>query len=148
MQKERTRPYPSENRKLTEKTCRDCGKLLPISKFGWNGRGDWLPRCKKCDTIRLREYRRRRANKMREWLDGIKMESGCLCCGEMEPRALVFHHRNSDKKLFSISNGISRSKKLLLSEIAKCDVMCFNCHAKAHAGVIPFPSRKKDIDAV
>jgi len=145
---ERTRPYPSENRKMTEKQCRDCEEVLPISMFRWNGRGDWLPRCKKCDTIWRRDLRQQRAAKAREWTNGIKTETGCLCCDEKEACALLFHHRDPKKKTFTVSSGLSRRKELVLEEIAKCDVMCFNCHAKAHAGIISFPGRNKDIDPI
>jgi len=133
---ERTRPYPSENRKLKEKQCRDCGKVLPIAEFDWNGRGDWLPRCRKCHRANVRRYT---AGK-KGFLNDIKEGYGCQCgCGESVGAALLFHHRDPSTKLSAVSSLATASMERLLAEIAKCDVLCFNCHAKAHAGLIPFP---------
>ena len=142
---ERKRKYPSENRKLVEKRCKDCGNLLSISEFDWNGHGDWLPRCRKCHQAHSRKYYAKR----REFLKVIKEGYGCQCgCGEDVAEALVFHHRDPSKKVRALSSMSSAPVALLLIEIAKCDVLCRNCHAKAHAGVIQFPSRKSDTDAV
>ena len=141
----RMRPYPSENRKLAEKRCKKCGEVLPISEFGWNGRGDWNARCKRCVLAK----NRRHASKRRSFLNDIKSGYGCQCgCGETEPSALLFHHRDPSQKVDAVGRMLMYSMKRLLTEIAKCDVMCFNCHAKAHAGIIPFPSRTKDIEPV
>src|SRR2546425_4524317 len=52
-------------------------------------------------------------------------------CGEWRSECLQFHHRDPKQKEFnvgeSIRNGVSLEK--LKSEIAKCDVLCANCHA-------------------
>lgn len=142
---ERARPYPSENRKITEKRCKLCGKVLPISEFEWNGRGDWKARCERCYRAKSRAHHAKR----KAIINGIKEERGCECgCGEREPSALLFHHRDQSEKCAAVSTICASSMSKLLSEIAKCDVMCFNCHAKAHAGIIPFPSRIKDIEPV
>ena len=50
------------------------------------------------------------------------------------PACLQFHHRDRAEKSFSVANMALKatSKKRLLDEIAKCDVLCVNCHAKFH----------------
>ena len=143
---ERTRPFPSENRKIAEKRCKDCGEVLPISEFDWNERGDWDIRCKKCSSIWSSRYSRRRIALSREWLNDIKRESGCIYCGENEPVALLFHHRDAAAKKFTISNIVGYSRKTIMGEVAKCDILCRNCHAKLHAGRLSIQS--KHIDAI
>lgn len=58
----------------------------------------------------------------------------CERCGEAHPAGLQFHHRDRSSKVASIgtlaSSGLSASR--LLDEIAKCEVLCANCHAKEH----------------
>ena len=63
----------------------------------------------------------------------VKRHSGCVVCGEDEPCCLHFHHRNPGSKLFEVSRAGTRSLEEVKKEIAKCDVLCANCHAKVHA---------------
>ena len=63
------------------------------------------------------------------WINAIKLENGCVDCGYREhPAALQFDHRDRATKLFTIAKGLTRSKRAILAEIAKCDVRCANCH--------------------
>ena len=58
---------------------------------------------------------------------------GCIRCGEQDPACLDFHHRNGkDDKLGDIGTFRKFGKARLLAEIAKCDVLCANCHRKFH----------------
>src|SRR5213592_3239392 len=53
----------------------------------------------------------------------------CVDCGEDDPIVLEFDHLR-DKK-FAISAGLqSRPWQDVLDEIAKCDVVCANCHRR------------------
>lgn len=56
-------------------------------------------------------------------------------CAEDDPAVLDFHHRDSENKRLSISSMITfgYGKKSLEAEIAKCEVLCANCHRKRHA---------------
>jgi|ERR1017187_1021005 hypothetical protein len=59
----------------------------------------------------------------------IKLESGCVDCGyNAYAVALDFDHLPGFVKLFAISGSASRSWDLVLAEIAKCEVVCSNCH--------------------
>ena len=64
-------------------------------------------------------------------IEGCK-EDGCKICGELRPYVLVFHHRDPSLKKFTISEGKFRNLKVVAEEIAKCDVLCCNCHAELH----------------
>lgn len=42
---------------------------------------------------------------------------------------MQWHHRDPLDKVADVSRLGSYSKKRILAEIAKCDLMCANCHA-------------------
>ena len=70
----------------------------------------------------------------RAWLKAYKSERGCQKCGETHPATLQFHHRNPADKKFEIgrmTNG-TWGMESLRAEIAKCDLLCCNCHSKEH----------------
>lgn len=73
---------------------------------------------------------------LRQWLYDYKRHNGCCVCGEDEPECLHFHHRNPESKEAAVSSLIGRGRTLVLAEIAKCDLLCANCHAKVHAGIL------------
>ena len=62
---------------------------------------------------------------------------GCARCSESDPVALDFHHRDPATKSFEVSAAVSRADPVnaARAEIAKCDVLCANCHRKEHARV-------------
>lgn len=63
---------------------------------------------------------------------------GCAYCGEKEVACLAAHHRDPALKEFDIGSRRCRdaSPGRVRDELAKCDCVCHNCHAKIHAGVI------------
>ena len=66
------------------------------------------------------------------WVDSIKEKSGCVVCGEKDAACLDFHHCAG--KDYAISSMLrSYSRESILLEIAKCVVICANCHRKLHA---------------
>ena len=70
--------------------------------------------------------------KGREFLRQYKAEHPCTLCLEDDAMKLAFHHRDPATKLFTIGSTI-HSMKATLEEIAKCDVLCKDCHKKEHA---------------
>lgn len=64
----------------------------------------------------------------------LKAAKGCERCGYADFRALEFHHRVPEEKSFALVKGVQRglSKARLLAEVAKCEVLCANCHAIEH----------------
>ena len=65
------------------------------------------------------------------WLARIKMASGCVDCGyNTNPIPLEFDHLpERGKKRFTITHQIANySLAILKAEIAKCEVVCANCH--------------------
>lgn len=87
-------------------------------------------------SIRRRavEAQQRIYRRKREIANEAKV-GGCIRCGELELAALDFHHRNPSERLFTLGSNIaSRTVEAIKAEIAKCDVLCANCHRKLHAG--------------
>lgn len=79
---------------------------------------------------------------IRQWFTDVR--SGLACsCGESDPVCLDFHHRDPTTKLhrlaFMTIKGFSKDK--ILAEIAKCDVLCANCHRVLHRSRPSRPSR-------
>jgi hypothetical protein len=56
----------------------------------------------------------------------------CADCGVQYPYYVMeFDHLDADTKEFNVSAGVtSRSYERLMAEIAKCEVVCANCHAE------------------
>jgi len=77
---------------------------------------------------------RERHKRYREWIMGIKSSLKCSKCGESRPMCLDFHHLDGSRKEFNVGAmiGKHRPKELVLKEIAKCSVLCRNCHAIEH----------------
>ena len=73
-------------------------------------------------------YDQKQYRKNRVWVNDHK-DVPCVDCGiRYPPYVMEFDHRPSEKKLFRISAGINRKKAVLLVEMAKCDIVCANCH--------------------
>lgn len=51
------------------------------------------------------------------------------CGGEFHPVCMQFDHRGDDKKYKNISKMTNYSMERIMEEIAKCDLVCANCHA-------------------
>jgi hypothetical protein len=79
---------------------------------------------------------RERKFKRKQWLYGIKSKLSCSRCGyDKHPVALQFHHLNGDDKIGEINRLLYRTNASLdavLKEMAKCTVLCANCHAIHH----------------
>lgn len=69
-----------------------------------------------------------------EKTNAIKQLNPCPC-GESDPACLDFHHIGT--KVFDISYLISNREwawQKVLNEMAKCVILCANCHRKLHSG--------------
>jgi 5-methylcytosine-specific restriction endonuclease McrA len=64
------------------------------------------------------------------------MGGACMVCGyNKHPGILDFHHINPKTKSFGISSGgFSRSWASIETEIAKCILVCANCHREIELG--------------
>ncbi len=77
----------------------------------------------------LKRYQKRKAkiNKKVRELGGNK----CKSCGYNKcSAALEFHHRDPKTKKFQLSTAYRRPWEDVLDEVAKCDLLCSNCHGE------------------
>jgi len=115
-----------------------CGELVP------SGRKYCSEICRKA-AHQLRPKVKTKANnslhviswRQRTKLRAIKYKGGCcqICSYDKCVRALSFHHFDASHKDFTIG-GISKSWNAIQSELDKCILLCANCHAEVHTGLI------------
>ena len=85
-------------------------------------------------TEQTRRKSARMADEARTVLRELKESSGCVRCGLKDARCLDLHHRNPHDKSFNVGvASCRRGIKALLTEAAKCEVLCSNCHRIIHA---------------
>ena len=77
-----------------------------------------------------RAQQRERERLLREYVNAIKLERGCADCGyNAHPAALDFDHLPGYEKASTIAVLVNRyGYDRLVAEIAKCEVVCANCH--------------------
>lgn len=70
------------------------------------------------------------------WFREYKATLSCIKCGESHPATLDFHHRDPNEKEIGVAQYMRKGwgKNRIMEEVAKCDVLCANCHRKLHAG--------------
>lgn len=90
-------------------------------------------RCRRC----LSESVTRRRRKVRATLI-LEAGGACALCGYAKcAAALEFHHTDANKE--SRISGSSRGLAWLRREVAKCVLVCANCHREIHAGATVLP---------
>lgn len=122
------------------KRCARCGLVKSISEFHRNrARRDGLQTyCKACRAVIDHErYERRRGKPiawrvfdrtLRKWLRELKTGRPCTDCGRVfPPEVMQWDHLPGTQKLADVS--LIRSRDAILGEIAKCELVCANCHA-------------------
>lgn len=134
-----------------EKTCTRCNLLKSLSDFSKHKRGKngLQSQCKTCCQGKAKEYyykdhdehqrkvyesRKIRREYLKRVANDIKMQSGCVVCGEHLLCILEFHHVIKDKRIL-VGQTFSSYVKFE-NEVNKCAVLCANCHKKVHSGLI------------
>ena len=90
----------------------------------------------KTDPETLREWRKYARIRLGKIVDE-RLIKGCMDCGETHLAVLQFHHREGepyDKRYRSVRRMVThcRPQDAIIKELAKCDVLCANCHLKRH----------------
>lgn len=131
------------------KKCSRCQERKPYDNFAWQRKAE-NSRDSYCRPCRA-EYKQMHyaANKARykgnagsytwrmallrtAWLFEYFETHHCVDCGESDPLVLEFDHLGD--KSFNIADGMRRrSWETVLAEIAKCEVVCANCHRRRTA---------------
>lgn len=123
------------------KQCSHCKKEKPFEEFyKANRRNGYQPYCIPCSkVIRQKRYNSHRKeeklkakkwhNELKYWFRSLKNKLCKDCNQSFHFSAMHFDHKENNK-LANVSNLIHRgSKKAILDEISKCDLVCANCHA-------------------
>lgn len=128
----RTNRYVDHNTEAKTRVCRYCGSERLLEEFPLaaviNGETYRRWKCETC-YVKMKVDRKR---KIADWLEDLKKQRECEKCGNDDFRVLDFHHRGD--KEFNVSDGTTRgfSRKKILEEIEKCEVLCANCHRILH----------------
>lgn len=113
------------------KQCRTCLSTLPIDEFFRNHRlkDGRLNHCKTCIVAKHGPGRSERAKRDRLYFQQVKVDRGCTDCGyRANPVALDFDHLPGVVKLYRVACMAGMRRALIDAEIAKCEVVCANCH--------------------
>ena len=125
------------------KECRKCGEEKPLEEFYKSKRAaDGLQSyCKVCNRgansswasrnpEKAAESKRKTQQAILRFIREDKESKGCASCGIKDWRVLDYDHIDPSTKEFTIGRapggGVSRPR--LVAEIAKCQVLCANCH--------------------
>jgi len=140
--------FVMEQRDRALRCCR-CKEVKPADDFAWRrkGRGQRDSHCRPCRSAYGKEHYA--ANKQR-YIDQaavvktrVRLERTlhlieffkshpCLDCGEPDPVVLEFDH--TGHKHFDVGAGLVHYRwSLVLEEMAKCEVVCANCHRRRTA---------------
>lgn len=87
-------------------------------------------RCKNKQAVF--DYRKRMKQMYVDYLGGK-----CKICGyDKTTAALQFHHLDPSQKEFELSRAVTKSFDLAKPELDKCVLLCANCHAEVHQGLV------------
>lgn len=96
--------------------------------------GDWYSRNKDYQKENASRHRVEYRQNLREYALEYLSTHPCKSCGESDPAVLEFHHARGVKTNdVSVLIGRGSSLDKLKEEIAKCDVLCANCHRRLTA---------------
>lgn len=98
---------------------------------------EWIQRPGVAESRRAyqRRYRAEVTKKRNKAIINEAKNRPCAQCQQSFPVVCMdFHHRDPSTKSFSIGQAMNRSARQLREEIAKCDVLCANCHRIAEYG--------------
>lgn len=125
------------------KTCTSCNVSKPLSEF--NKKGKYLQRyCRDCQkeyhkkwysnnkkSVRKRCYRNAKRYKQEviAYVAELLSNSECELCGNKDFYCLEFDHlRDKKKDVGSLMH--TTTLRIVKEEIAKCRILCANCHKK------------------
>jgi hypothetical protein len=130
-----------------KRPCGRCKRELPTAAFARYGRG-YQSYCRDCQKeydaawYQANKARRRakaRADQQRyvAWLDSLKEGRPCADCGQVyPPYVMEWDHLPGVEKTLVLGNtrGSAHGKERILAEIAKCELVCANCHRERTFG--------------
>jgi hypothetical protein len=129
------------------KICSKCNQTKPLIEFGKKSRNKngLQARCKDChredgrvtyaknpekqrQSVKLRKLSNKRVN--RAFLLDYKTKTPCFDCKAFYPSYVMDFDHVYGKKYLDVSKLIAYKHERMLEEIAKCQLVCANCHRK------------------
>jgi hypothetical protein len=133
------------------KQCSSCGLVGPPAAFykDEKARDGLYPNCKECHKRAVKRWKkthreqektyrkkqnRRRITRWKALVDKLKSRP-CADCGETYPPYVMdFDHRRDKLCNVAVLVHANVTLKRLKAEIAKCDIVCANCHRERTHG--------------
>lgn len=102
----------------------------PEQKAGWRKASlTWKRTHPDRVVISQRKSRVKRADKLRKIISDAKQQP-CTDCKQSYPFYMLEFDHTRGKRSFCIASGSPKGWKAVEDEIAKCDIVCANCHCK------------------
>ena len=118
------------------KLCTHCDTTKSKNEFYKQSKPDkdWNCRDSMCKPCRSTYSSKRRRDIK---IVAVEYKGGkCLDCNKTYPPEVYdFHHRDPNKKDFSVGQN-SKSFKSIKKELNKCDLLCSNCHRIRHYSML------------
>ena len=112
-----------EQKLMSEKVCLLCGSVFRPKNKSANNRSC----CYNCMPDGIQLTRGDFLHKLKQMMGGECVRCGYCKCS----KALEFHHIDSNKKDFTISNDHFKLQEAI-DEAKKCILVCSNCHRELH----------------
>lgn len=124
---------------MLTKTCHKCKTTKSVNEFGRNkSRADGLQsQCKACKKATQKSWyernkkaqaarRRKQKERGRAYIRSLK-KSPCVDCDNTYPYYVMDFDHLGDKS-FALANVNGQSIETIKQELAKCELVCANCH--------------------
>ena len=122
------------DRKSGRYTCTQCkvNKELTKDTFYVKSNGSFHAWCKDCNNKITYEKQLQRKR------DAVEYKGGkcCVCGYNKYVGAMDFHHLDPATKDYNISRLTTYSIDIMKTELDKCMLLCRNCHAEIHHGLV------------
>lgn len=107
--------------------CRSCAKAR-ANLWAKNNSGKIAQKANKRYHANPEKFRQENHDKRRK-LNLLKLDRPCYDCGGIfPPECMQWDHLPGKEKCFDVSKGVSYSLDRVIDEIAKCQLVCSNCH--------------------
>lgn len=125
------------------KYCSKCNSNKDYNEFYKRGKG-LQPYCISCQNKQSKNYYRvnyttrrqqldqrneKNYNENRILIDDLKKNPCTDCKIQYDHWIMTWDHLDSSTKEYNVSQMLYHSKETILKEIAKCELVCANCHS-------------------
>jgi hypothetical protein len=127
---------------MDSQLCGRCGKLKSANDFHRRGLGGRQAWCKECRRVYDAAYHRRtwgearraqkreRQHEFSAWYRCLKDGPCTDCGGHFDPVVMQWDHLPGHQKSANLSDlAGTGSRRRVLEELEKCELVCANCHA-------------------